>query len=155
MTLIGATRGRVVTATVGTLVTLAACGSDEPSTPSGTTTAPLAEDRARHAAAALSVDSELPVALEAPALPPSSGARVGVDFWTAALGVHVCGAWLPNAPSFGSATGVHSHGDPVDFAPRHGQVIVLGFDSDEAPPGAPPQMSSLFVPSLGADTTTG
>ena len=185
---------------------------------------PLAEDRARHAAAALAVDSELPVALEAPALLPTSGARVGIDFWTAALGVHVCGAWLPNAPSFGSATGVHSHGDglvyvhpleadeagdratlglfvqrgewkvsadelllwdgaahrtggtcpdglpatarwwvdgveqrgdPADFAPRNGQVIVLGFDSDEVPPGAPPQMSSLFVPSLGADTTTG
>ncbi len=180
---------------------------------------PLAEDRARHAAAALAVDSELPVALEAPALPPTAGARVGVDFWTAALGVHVCGAWLPNAPSFASETGVHSHGDglvyvhpaeadeagdratlglfierggwnvsadelrlwdgaehrstcpdgrpaavrwwvdgverrgdPAGFVPRNGQVIVLGFDSDTAPPGAPPQMSSLFLPPLGADT---
>jgi hypothetical protein len=47
--------------------------------------------------------------------------------------------------------GVEQRGDPADFAPRNGQVIVLGFDSDEGPPGAPPQMSSLFLPSLGAD----
>jgi hypothetical protein len=182
---------------------------------------PLAEDRARHAAAALTVSSTLPVALEAPALPTTASARVGLDFWTAAIGVHICGVWLPNAPSFGLETGVHSHGDglvyvhpveadeegdratlglfverggwavsadelrlwdgathrtgetcpdglpatvrwwldgveqrgnPAEFAPRNGQVIVLGFDSDAAPPGVPPQMSSLFLPALGADT---
>jgi hypothetical protein len=85
---------------------------------------PLAEESARRAAAALAVDGDLPVPLEAPAPPAPSGARVGVDFWTAALGVHVCGSWLPNAPAFGLDTGVHSHGD--------GLVYVHPFDPAEA-----------------------
>src|SRR4029077_235899 len=52
------------------------------------------------------------------------GARVDVDFWTAAIGVRVCGAWLPNAPAAGLDTGVHSHGD--------GLVYVHPFKPDEA-----------------------
>ena len=183
---------------------------------------PLAEDQARLAAAALAVDADLPVALQAPALPEAPGARVDLDFWTAALGVRVCGAWLANAPAAGLETGVHSHGDglvyvhpfepdeagdkatlglflqrggwkvsadqlqlwdgvehragdtcpdgqvgqvrwwvdgveqhgdPATFLPRNGQVIVLSFDADPAPPGAPPQMAALYLPSVGAATT--
>jgi hypothetical protein len=85
---------------------------------------PLAEDQARLAAAALAVDADLPVALQAPALPEAPGARVDLDFWTAALGVRVCGAWLANAPAAGLETGVHSHGD--------GLVYVHPFEPDEA-----------------------
>ena len=85
---------------------------------------PLAEETARLAAATLLVDSDLPVALEGPPLPDPASARIDVDFWTAALGVHVCGTWLDNAPAFGLDTGVHSHGD--------GLVYVHPFQADEA-----------------------
>jgi hypothetical protein len=85
---------------------------------------PLAEEDARSVAAALLVGSDLPVALEAPALPTPSLARVDTDFWTAALGVRICGTWLANAPSSGLETGVHSHGD--------GLVYVHPFKADEA-----------------------
>jgi hypothetical protein len=47
-----------------------------------------------------------------------------VDFWTAALGVNICGTWLPAAPTAGAETGVHSHGD--------GLVYVHPFTADEA-----------------------
>ena len=33
------------------------------------------------------------------------------DHWHAFLGVNVCGTWIPNAPSFESPFGIHSHGD--------------------------------------------
>jgi hypothetical protein len=53
------------------------------------------------------------------------------DHWHAALGVNVCGTWLPNAPQFeyrdGSTTvraGLHSHGD--------GLMHIHPFSSDEA-----------------------
>jgi len=183
---------------------------------------PLAEDQARLAAAALAVDSDLPFALQPPALPTPAGARVDVDFWTAPLGVKICGTWLANAPASGLDTGVHSHGDglvyihpfnqseagdkatlglflqrggwqasadrlklwdgdehrsggtcpngqtaqvrwwvdgveqhgdPSTFAPRNGQVVVLSFDSDPAPPGPPPQMAAQYLPPLGAATS--
>jgi len=85
---------------------------------------PLAEDQARQAAAALAVDAELPVALAPPALPTPPGARVDLDFWTAAVGVKICGAWLANAPASGLDTGVHSHGD--------GLVYIHPFNQGEA-----------------------
>jgi len=85
---------------------------------------PLAEDEARLAAAALAVEGDLPVALQAPALPEAAAARIDVDFWTAAIGAKVCGTWLPNAPAAGLETGVHSHGD--------GLVYVHPFHDDEA-----------------------
>ncbi len=85
---------------------------------------PLAEEEARAVAAALTVDSDLPVALEAPPLPDPPLARVDQDFWTAALGVRICGTWLANAPSWGLETGLHSHGD--------GLVYVHPFTADEA-----------------------
>jgi hypothetical protein len=84
----------------------------------------LTEEQARQAAAALVVDSDLPVALGAPALPSPQDARVDLDFWTAALGVSICGAWLANAPPAGLDTGVHSHGD--------GLVYIHPFTRDEA-----------------------
>jgi hypothetical protein len=179
---------------------------------------PLAEEQARRAAAALGIDTDLPVALQAPPEPTPSGTRVDLDFWTAALGVDICGSWLGNAPSFGLDTGVHSHGDglvyihpmkareagdnatlglfldrggwtattdqlalwdgtthttgqtcpdgrpaqvrwyvdgveqrgdPSTFLPHHGQVVVLSFDSTPPGAGSPPQLQSLYVPSLG------
>ena len=33
------------------------------------------------------------------------------DHWHAAFGVNVCGEWLPNAPEFEDAEGIHTHGD--------------------------------------------
>jgi hypothetical protein len=33
------------------------------------------------------------------------------DHWHAALGVNVCGEWIPNAPEFEDAEGIHTHGD--------------------------------------------
>ena len=183
---------------------------------------PLAEDQARRAAAALAVDSDLPVALQAPPEPAPSGARVEVDFWTAALGVDICGTWLGNAPPSGLDTGVHSHGDglvyvhpfnadeagdkatlglflkrggwkatsdqlavwdgtthtagqtcpdgrpaqvrwyvdavqqqgdPSAFVPHNGQVIVVSFDSTAPAAGSPPQLKSLYTPTLGAAST--
>lgn len=42
------------------------------------------------------------------------GAQVG-DNWLAALGVHVCGEWLPNAPQTDLEAGVHSHGDGLVY----------------------------------------
>lgn len=180
----------------------------------------LTEEQARQTAAALVVNADLPVALEAPALPPPQGARVDQDFWTAALGVRICGTWLGNAPPAAVDTGVHSHGDglvyihpfnadeagdhatlglflerghwkasqdslqlwdgethragdacpsgpatvrwwvdgveqhgnPSDLLPRNGQVIALSFDADASPPGEPPQMAALYLPTLGATT---
>ena len=76
---------------------------------------PLTEEAARMAAATLAVDTDLPVALSAPELPPPPGPRVDVDFWTAALGVDICGTWLANAPAFALDTGVHSHGDGLVY----------------------------------------
>ncbi|MDQ1425922.1 MAG: hypothetical protein QOD72_3420 [Acidimicrobiaceae bacterium] len=182
----------------------------------------LTEEQAKLDAAVLVVDADLPVALDAPGLPPAQGARVNQDFWTAALGVRICGAWLANAPTAGLDTGVHSHGDgliyvhpftadeaggkatlglflkrgtwkvsadslqlwdgvlhrsgepcangspgnvrwwvdgveqqgnPADFVPQNGQVIVLNFDSDASPPGPPPQMSALYLPTLSPSTS--
>jgi hypothetical protein len=75
----------------------------------------LTEDQARRAAAALAVDTDLPVELAAPAVPSPPGARVNLDFWTAALGASVCGTWLANAPAAGLDTGVHSHGDGLVY----------------------------------------
>ncbi len=37
------------------------------------------------------------------------------DTWLAALGVHVCGAWLENAPATDPEAGVHSHGDGLVY----------------------------------------
>ncbi len=197
-------------------VVVLAFGSGVPAL-SSTVGPPLSEDQARLAAAAFSIDSDLPVELIPPALPTPPGPRVSTDFWTAALGVWICGAWLGNAPAFGLDTGVHSHGDglvylhpftddeagdkatlglfigrggwkastdllalwdgvehvsgstcpdgrvasvrwwvdgveqngdPSMFKPHNGQVIVLGFDADP-PPGPPPQLDDLYVPSLG------
>jgi hypothetical protein len=110
-------------ALVGDGVVVLAFGSGVPALESALGP-PLAEDQARQAAAALVVDSDLPVALQPLALPAASGARVDVDFWTAALGVKICGTWLSNAPAFGLDTGVHSHGD--------GLVYVHPFTPDEA-----------------------
>jgi hypothetical protein len=36
---------------------------------------------------------------------------VNKDHWHAAIGVNVCGQWLPNAPQFEDAEGIHTHGD--------------------------------------------
>jgi hypothetical protein len=36
---------------------------------------------------------------------------VNKDHWHAAIGVNVCGEWLPNAPTFEDAEGIHTHGD--------------------------------------------
>ena len=85
---------------------------------------PLSEDQARRAAAALAIDSDLPISLDAPEPPPPSGARVDVDFWTAALAVDICGQWLPDAPTAGGDTGVHSHGD--------GLIYIHPFSAEEA-----------------------
>ena len=56
-------------------------------------------------------------------------ASVG-DHWHAALGVNVCGQWLPGAPQFeqranqaGQTAGIHSHGD--------GLIHLHPFASDE------------------------
>jgi hypothetical protein len=84
----------------------------------------LAEEQARQAAAALAVNSDLPIDLAAPALPTPSGARVDLDFWTAALGVNICGTWLASAPGAGGNSGVHSHGD--------GLVYIHPFNQGEA-----------------------
>jgi hypothetical protein len=35
------------------------------------------------------------------------------DHWHAAFSVNVCGQWLPNAPQFESAYGLHTHGDGI------------------------------------------
>jgi len=179
---------------------------------------PLAEDEAQRAAAAFAVDSDLPVELRPPPEPAPPGARVDVDFWTAALGVDICGTWLGNAPATNQEAGVHSHGDglvyihpskrseagnnatlgllfegggweasadhlelwdgvehrsgtpcpdgqlaqvrwsvdgieqqgdPNDFVPRNGQLIVLSFDSSPPPVSPPPpQLGALYVPTL-------
>ena len=182
----------------------------------------LTEEQARAIAAALVVDTDLPIALQPPPLPTPPGARVNQDFWTAALGVNICGTWLANAPPAGLDTGVHSHGDglvyvhpfqadeagdhatlglflqrghwkatpdtlhlwdandhhagdncpgggpatirwwvdgveqhgnPSDYQPRNGQLIVISFDNNTNPPGQPPQLASLYLPSLGAAST--
>jgi hypothetical protein len=41
-------------------------------------------------------------------------AEVG-DVWLAALGVHVCGEWLANAPDSNLEAGIHSHGDGLVY----------------------------------------
>jgi hypothetical protein len=46
--------------------------------------------------------------------------------------------------------GVEQRGDPSRFTPRNGQVIALSFGADA--PGVPPQLASLYLPSLGAST---
>jgi hypothetical protein len=40
-----------------------------------------------------------------------SAPLVNEDHWHAAIGVNVCGEWLPNAPQFENAEGLHTHGD--------------------------------------------
>jgi hypothetical protein len=62
--------------------------------------------------------------------PQLASERVG-DHWHAALGVNVCGQWLPPAPQFeqranqaGVTAGIHSHGD--------GLIHLHPFASDEA-----------------------
>lgn len=62
--------------------------------------------------------------------PQLASERVG-DHWHAALGVNVCGQWLPPAPPFeqranqaGVTAGIHSHGD--------GLIHLHPFASDEA-----------------------
>jgi hypothetical protein len=68
---------------------------------------------------------------------------------------HRSGATCPNgqpAQVRWWVDGVEQHGDPSAFAPRNGQVIVLSYDSDAAPPGPPPQMAGLYLPPLGAST---
>lgn len=47
---------------------------------------------------------------------------------------------------------IEQHGDPSTYTPRDGQVIVLGFDTEPTPPGPPPQMDALFLPTLAAAT---
>jgi hypothetical protein len=37
--------------------------------------------------------------------------KVNVDHWHAALGVNVCGTWLPDEQTFEDAEGLHTHGD--------------------------------------------
>lgn len=60
----------------------------------------------------------------------ASGDQPG-DHWHAALGVNVCGEWLPNAPEFETRAGtgnvqagIHSHGD--------GLIHIHPFTSNEA-----------------------
>jgi hypothetical protein len=76
----------------------------------------LTQEQAATTAAALAASQSLPVALRAPEPQPFGGPRVDTDFWTAALGVRVCGKWLPNAPTTGNASpGIHSHGDGLVY----------------------------------------
>ena len=53
------------------------------------------------------------------------------DHWHAAFGVNVCGEWIPNAPEFEDAEGIHTHDcRPVSEARRvggkFGFVLVVG-----------------------------
>ena len=81
----------------------------------------LAQDQASAAAAALAASQPLPVALTAATPKAPAGPRVGIDFWTAPIGVRICGKWLANAPSTNTRPGVHSHGDGmVYFHPVQG-----------------------------------
>jgi hypothetical protein len=85
---------------------------------------PMSETQARRTAAALRITDPLPARFLAPRVPPERGPAVNGDFWQAALGAHVCGAWLPNAPTSAPDSGLHSHGD--------GLVYVHPFSPDEA-----------------------
>lgn len=71
----------------------------------------LTETQARRVAAALMVDQPLPIGLEAPPVPDLRGPRVNLDDWATALGVQICGTWLPNAPQTAPEIGLHSHND--------------------------------------------
>jgi hypothetical protein len=75
----------------------------------------LSEWEARRLAAALVVGEGLPSRLVVPRPPVLLGPAANVDVWAAALGVDICGRWLPNAPSFSHGpsanAGLHSHGD--------------------------------------------
>src|SRR4051794_7797032 len=62
--------------------------------------------------------------------PRGEDPRIG-DHWHAAIGVNVCGEWLPPAPQFeqrakqvGVSAGIHSHGDAL--------IHLHPFASDEA-----------------------
>jgi hypothetical protein len=85
---------------------------------------PMSEAEAKRAAAALLVTLPLPASFEAPRVPRTSGPVIRGDFWQAALGAHVCGAWLADAPPTAPDSGLHSHGD--------GLVYVHPFLPDEA-----------------------
>ncbi|MGH9025439.1 MAG: hypothetical protein ACRDWD_04885 [Acidimicrobiia bacterium] len=83
----------------------------------------LTEDQARAVAAALLVEQPLPIELDAPAKPDVDGPAIG-DFWTAAMGVYVCGTWLPNAPNTSADLAVHSHADGLVYVhpDAHGET---------------------------------
>jgi hypothetical protein len=92
---------------------------------------PMSEWEARRTAAALLVTDTLPARFLAPRPPAQTGPAVNGDFWQAALGAHVCGVWLPNAPSSAPDSGLHSHGDGLvyvhPFAPSEaGRNATLG-----------------------------
>jgi hypothetical protein len=104
-------------------------------------TGDFAEGEARGLAATLTVRTLLPVSFVAPepprvttttTAPLTDGPRPNDpnSHWHAALGVNVCGEWLPPAPEFqnraGTSTraGLHSHGD--------GLVHVHPYAEDEA-----------------------
>jgi hypothetical protein len=89
---------------------------------------PQSEWDARRTAAALLVTDTLPARFVPPPVPAQTGPVVNGDFWQAALGAHVCGAWLPDAPSSAPDSGLHSHGD--------GLVYVHPFVPSEAGPHA-------------------
>lgn len=85
---------------------------------------------ARRIAAALPVDTDLPVALSTDPPRASDAAGPG-DVWMSQLEVDVCGRRLPPAPSFVSETGVHSHADGLVYVhslPRGdaGHTLTLG-----------------------------
>lgn len=47
--------------------------------------------------------------------PDDERPAVAGDVWEAALGVHLCGQWLPPAPPTDDGFGVHSHGDGLIY----------------------------------------
>jgi hypothetical protein len=58
--------------------------------------------------------------------PDSDEPAIVGDVWEAALGVHVCGQWLPPAPPTDDGRGVHSHGDGLIYVhPADGEGEVL------------------------------
>lgn len=90
----------------------------------------LRRSDARRIAAALLVDSDLPVALEAPAAPADPGTDTGAA-WMSQLAVNVCGTWLDPAPMMTSEVGLHSHQDGLIYVhslPREqvGRALTLG-----------------------------
>ena len=59
--------------------------------------------------------------------PDSAEPAVPGDVWEAALGVHVCGTWLPPAPTTDTGHGVHSHADGLVYVhPASGSGPVEG-----------------------------